>query len=242
VTSLAIGAAYVLLAPPEESAPLERIHSRDIQDILISGARTTADWRVRSRTANYFTRVTLPALAGTERAIKIRLQMLDPENQALIASYVKFRSSHRRGAEWKMEQVRKEIYSSLLLLATHCNYSPRLEVEVALSPAFWVLSIDIFDGKAVVTGQNKGEPALVFRRGDELFDAYADDFDAGYGDCRHIVPRIHNLRPADLERPLRADDLDAIRKMYLAVGLTACDDNEIREIVQTATGGSHNYV
>jgi hypothetical protein len=99
VTSLVIGLAYVLLFPAEEASTVEVLpSSREIERAIIRGARDAQHWSVRARTANYFTKVTLQRLAdaalSSGGAIIVRMQVLDPENDNLLAAYAKFRSNH----------------------------------------------------------------------------------------------------------------------------------------------------
>ena len=86
VTSLVIGLAYVLLFPKEEASAVEVLpSSREIERTIIRSARDAQHWSVRARTANYFTKVTLPRLAdaalSSGGAIIVRMQVLDPENK-----------------------------------------------------------------------------------------------------------------------------------------------------------------
>ena len=50
-TSLALGLAYVLLFPAEESSEVEVLQSHQIERAIIQGAREARQWAVRARTA-----------------------------------------------------------------------------------------------------------------------------------------------------------------------------------------------
>ena len=125
-----------------------------------------------------------------------------------------------------------EIYGTLLRLAISRNEAPRLDIEVGLSPALWVVSQDISDQLAIITGQNRGDSALLFRKGYEFFDSYNDDFDAGYNECRRLVPTIPELTDEVLRGTLTATHLAAIRDFYSNLQLSTCSDDQIREVVQ----------
>jgi hypothetical protein len=246
VTSLVVGIAYVLLFPDDSVAVLEQVPSRDIEATLEHATQHTREWRVRARTANYFARMTLPALTKSAlrsgRSIKIRVQTLDPENPSLLADYAKFRSNHRgAAAQWTPEKVRREVYATLLQLALYRHEAPRLDIEVGLSPALWVISLDVSDDIAMVTGQNRGEIAIVFRAGSQFYEGYCDDFDASYSECRILsVPTVRNLAPNLGTSGLSPSQLDELRAFFQEIGLSSCDDQELDAIVKVLHE-EHNY-
>lgn len=245
VTSLVIGAAYVLLFPKKVDPDVQQIRSRDIEPTILQATTEAREWKVRARTASYFSKVTLQSLEKAAlrsgRGINIRVQLLDPENPHVLASYARFRSNRpRAAARWTPGRVRFEIYGTLLRLAISRNEAPRLDIEVGLSPALWVVSLDISDQLAIITGQNRGEPALLFRKGSEFFDSYNDDFDAGYNECRRLVPVIPDLTDDVLNESLTQSHLSTIREFFSTLQLSVCSDDEIREIVRLMRR-EHNY-
>ena len=84
--SLALGLAYVLLFPAEDPSAVEVLQSHEIlQRAIIRAARDARRWAVRARTANYFTKVTLPQLADAALSsgswVTVRMQVLDPRTR-----------------------------------------------------------------------------------------------------------------------------------------------------------------
>jgi hypothetical protein len=246
VTSLVVGIAYVLLFPEGSSVALEEVPSRDIEAALEQATQHTRKWRVRARTANYFARMTLPALTKealrSGRSINVRVQMLDPENPTLMAGYARFKSNHRgAAARWTPDKVRREIYATMLQLALHRHEAPRLEIEVGLSPALWVISLDASDDIAMITGQNRGDTAIVFRAGSQFYESYCDDFDASFSECRRLqVPAVETLTPSLDPSDLSASQFDELRTFFQEVGLSDCGDQELHAIVKTLHE-KHNY-
>ncbi|WP_327002704.1 hypothetical protein OHA72_47640 [Dactylosporangium sp. NBC_01737] len=244
ITSLAIGLAYVLLLPAPEAESVDVTQPREIAGLLESAAKDCTFWAIRSRTASYFARVTLPQLRDnalrTGGSIRVRIQLLDPTNDRALQAYATFRSN-RPGASaiWNVARVRLEIYSTILAAAVHQNEAPRLDVEVGLSQDFWILSLDLSDKIAIITGQNKGEPCLCIRHTSPLFSGWRDDFDAGFSVCRVIRPAISGLRMQELHRP-SARALDSIRIFFDQLGFPNLDDPSLRKIADYA-GREHNY-
>lgn len=195
VAALALGLAYLFLFPAEEPGAVEVVQSRDIEPTIIRATRETQQWAVRARTANYFTKETLHRLAdaalSSGGSVSVRMQVMDPENEALLASYAKFRSNHPgAAAQWTSSRVRREIYAALLAAALVRVRAPRVEIEVGFSPAFWVMSLDLSDNMALLTSQDRGDPAMLLRRGSRFFDGWSQDFDASFAECRRVRPEL----------------------------------------------------
>ncbi|MDR7319935.1 MULTISPECIES: hypothetical protein [Catenuloplanes] len=244
VTSIAIGLSYVLLLPSPEAERVEILPAKSISGALESAARGCTRWSVRARTASYFARKILPVLKDNALhsggSIQIRIQLLDPENDAAVKAYAQYRSNKPgASAAWSEQRVRTEIYSTILAVAVCRNEAPRLDIEVGFSPDFWVLSLDLSDDSAFITGQNKGDPCLVVRQESDFFNGWRDDFDAGFLMCRVVKPSMPSMRMSDFKRPSAAT-LNEIRSLFASVGLTAVGDLELREIAAYMRR-DHNY-
>jgi hypothetical protein len=243
-TSLAIGLAYVFLLPSPEAESLEVIQPRSIAEVIEAAARNCTRWHVRARTASYFTREILPLLRDNALrsggSIRIKVQILDPENGEALEAYAVYRSNKPgASAAWSAARVRTEIYSTLLAAAVYRNEAPRLQIDVGLSPDFWVLSLDLSDDTALIAGQNKDEPALCIRKSSQLFSGWSEDFDAGFSMCRIIRPSVPGLNIRDLSRPSAAT-LGSIRSFLDSMGFTNIQDAELKEIAKFMSR-EHNY-
>ena len=243
--ALVIGLAWVLLYDDDLQDGVQQVASRDIPDVLAAAAQGTREWRVRSRTANYFTKATLPLLANSAlrsgRSVAIRARILDPENVALLETYARFRSNHSgSAARWNPDKVRREVYAAILLLAAYANEARRLDIDVYLSSDFWVVSVDIADDMALTTGQNKGDAALRLDNSTQFYEDMREDFDASLTQCRRVSPQLRGLTPEAIRGVLAASEIGAIREMYVAIGLSTLSDAYIKEIVD-ALGEDHHY-
>lgn len=244
VTSLFIGTAYLLLFPSVEDESVEVVQTRDIKELIQDALRASNSWAIRARTASYFARETLPQIRdsalATGRSVAIRMQVIDPSNSDLLGHYARYRSNRPgAAAEWTADRARVEIYSSVLAAALVSAEAPRVDISVGFSSDFWVLSLDLADELALVTGQNKNEPALCIRRRSPLFGGWREDFDAGYSVCRVIRPE---LCMADLgvlkERGPEA--LTVIRQLFANCGLPDLPEAQLNDILRYSER-SHNY-
>jgi hypothetical protein len=227
LTSLALGIAYVLFSPADTPPAVDIIHSRDIPDLIHDSARTCDRWEVRARTASYFVRVTLPLLVENALRrggqISIKVLVIDPRDDNVMRAYATFRSNHAN-AGWTPERAKTEILSTILACAIYQNEAPRLDIEVALSPAFWLLSLDITEDVILVTGQNKGDPCLCIRRGSDMYSIWRDEFMATYGGSHIVRPKIDGVTIHDLKRP-NTDTSDRVRSLFKSLGLDVNDQN-----------------
>lgn len=243
VVSIIVGVGYLLLFPGESQSHHEVIRSMDIAELIRDGCRAAREWSVRSRSANYFTSVTLRDLVAsaltTGRSVRIKIQSIDPENAVLVESYARSMSDiSARVGTWTPRRARREVYASVLRAALKCREAPRVELEFGFSSSMWVMSLDLSDQYALVTCQNKGEDALLFRTTSQFFRSYCDDFDASWRTCRIVSPKIEIAIP--LENALTIEHFAALRVFFDSVGLREDDEGELREIVKTLRR-DHDY-
>jgi hypothetical protein len=243
-TALIVGLAYIFLFPNVESEALESVQGRDISSLISSAANNARQWDVRSRTASYFTRVTLPMLRDTAFRsggdVDIRIQTLNPDNDAALASYARFRSNHAGAASvWTVERVRGEIFATILAAALIHNEAPRLRIKVGLSDSFWVMSVDACENVVIVTGQNRGDPALVIKADSPHFQEWREDFDASFSVCRIVTPKILNLTVKDLDHPT-PQTADAVKQLLLSTGTKLLTDAHVASAMDYQKR-KHNY-
>jgi hypothetical protein len=98
------------------------------------------------------------------------------------------------------------------------------------------MSLDISDSAALVTCQNKGEDALIFRSSSSFYKSYQDDFSAGWIACRKVQPSIEWDVPR--AKDIGSEDLLRIREFYEGLGVTAPSENELQKIVSTLDRGT----
>jgi hypothetical protein len=243
IASIILGIVIVLLFADDPAEVLEVVESREIARLIKQEASRARQWDVRARTANYFSNTTLPALREAALdggwACRVRMQVLDPENDALLAAYARFRSNHPgQVAAWSVERVRCEIYAALLQVSLCRSEAPRLEVKIGLSPAFWVVSLDLTDRLALLTGQDRGEPALTHRSPSSFYSSWQDDFDASFTECRTLEPGPCTIPRAELQSP-SAEIIDELGRLFEGWGFTKCSADILPKVLQQVGGASH---
>jgi hypothetical protein len=204
---------------------------------------SATEWSIRARTANYFCRETLPRLVdkslANHSALRIRVLMLDPSDDALLDQYVAFRGAESHdGQPWSRARVRHDIYASLLLIAVQAVRNPRLEIEIGFSSAFWTLSQDMSQRMILVTGQYKGDPAIRLGSDGVHYNSWRDDFDALLSiSRRYVVTPSICAKVAPIAKCI---DLQALNDYWQEYGLGAVSANEIA-MIERSLGEGHHY-
>jgi hypothetical protein len=247
VTSLVVGVAYVKLYPGDAYPELEEVRSKDIASRISDSTRRTDEWRVKARTANYFSRVTLwelvdRSLTTGRGSIHIKVLVMDPDSEPLLRTYARYRSNRRANSPaWNSQLVRDQVYATILQLVLARSEAPRIDVDLGLSPSLWLLSLDMSNEWAYVTGQDRGDPAIAIHQSSPFYTAYRDDFEASFTDCRKLsIPYIPELNRRQIVPPLADDLATRIRNLFASFQLSPCSDHDLSRIVQLLTK-EHNY-
>ncbi|GLW89798.1 hypothetical protein [Actinokineospora globicatena] len=213
-----IAVLLVWLLPADDRVPeSDVVQAREIEPLIRAEAAAAREWRVRARTASYFRSRTLPWLAEATVArnvsITVRAQLMDPNDERLLHTYIRYLNTREGAArKWDVDRVRHEILATVMSVYAWREAFPRLDIEIGLSPTFWIMSLDMSQRVAVVTGQYKGHPALGHRDGTAFYNAHRDEFDAGMAGCRVLDPAVRAPKPEDL-------DTESVKATLTALGL-----------------------
>ncbi|SES41686.1 hypothetical protein [Actinokineospora terrae] len=146
-------------------------------------------------------------------SITVRAQLMDPDDERLLTTYIRYPDTRESAArKWDVARVRHEILAAVLSVYAWREAFPRLDIEIGLSPTFWIMSLDMSQQRALVTGQFKGHPALGHREGTAFYNAHRDEFDAGMAGCRVLDPSVRLPQPDDVTT-------QSIKEALTALGL-----------------------
>jgi hypothetical protein len=230
------------LMPAEDRVPeMNVIEQRDIEPLIQAECATAREWLVRARTASYFKSRTLPWLAASassrNTSITVRMQIMDPTDENLQAAYMRYLNTRDGIAKkWNSARVRNEIFATILSAYAWREVCPRLELEIGLSASFWILSIDISQRCALVTGQYRGHPAVKYQEGTAFYNTYRDEFESGMMSCRILDPAVRSPRPDELDVPSIKSMLD-----NLQLDRSRITDEDYRSIDQYIRRPEHRY-
>lgn len=179
-----IGIAWLIfwLSPPVmQRSRLRVIEPREIRSAIEEGRAGASEWWYMGGAGRYTRAVTLPAFARMAReqnaSKKLVILILDPRNTESCERYVEFRNSLRSGSnsKWSLESVQNELLATIVAAYCWRAEQTRLDVSVGLRAEFSVFRIDLSDTRAVVTKEDKQEPAILCESKSFYHDAYFED-------------------------------------------------------------------
>ena len=103
-----------------------------------------------------------------------------------------------------------------------------------------MMSLDISDNMALLTGQERDDPAMLLSRGSRFFDGWSQDFDASFAECRKVRPELSSELALKIEKRPR-ENIPALREFFGGLGLADCSDESLLEVVAQAKL-DHHYV
>lgn len=242
VAATVIAVLLTWLLPTEDRTPeMNVIEQRDIEPLIQAECGVAREWLVRARTASYFKSRTLPWLAASAQSrntsISVRMQIMDPTDRELQAAYMRYLNTRDGVAKkWNATRVRNEIFATILSAYAWREACPRLELEIGLSSSFWIMSIDISQSYALITGQYRGHPAVKHEEGTAFYNTYRDEFESGMMSCRILDPTVRSPKPDDLDIPSIKSMLDSLK-----LDRSSITDDDLRNIDQYIRRPEHRY-
>ena len=203
VVTVAIGGFVFWLTPQVmHKSKLESVEPHDIGDLLRSAANDTSEWWFRGGLGRYTRTTTLRLMDEAARRKNVRLQItieiLDPDNQELRASYATYRQGRNSAladaSPWTETRVRHELLATILRAYKTKAQETMLDVKVVLSQFYSSFRLDVSSQYVVVTKEDKRAPALRCDKGTYFYNAYRDDVMLSASQGRHL-----GSKPAELD-------------------------------------------
>ena len=231
-----------------ESSFIRFLHGAEVGAALEEARRNTDRWTFKGGTGTYLRAVTLPECVEIARRKKhtlhVQLEVIDPANEKLCASYAQFRRSlsdqpDAIGEIWTVDRTRKESYATVLAA---CWYSQRysfLTVEVGLSPVMSTFRWDMTPHRLIITQEDPQFPAMMLEPGKYYYEIYTRELMASLRQCRQIpVSRLDNIELSD------EPTVDEARKLFTDIGLPlppSFTDRNVAEIIGKALQAKNLY-
>lgn len=229
--SLMVSVLVLIVFRPNQvqAAPeAEVILASQVGPSLRTGIPRTSIWNYRGHTGRYLRAVILPLLAKESaqagRYISMCVQVLDPDEPAVIDFLVSYRREGEPQSNWTQLEARAEIAATLVSLATVCAAHPRLESRLFLSKSMSPYTVDISSDLAVVSRSRSS--ALRYTAGSTFYQSAVEDVQMGFMQSRELPPASVALS-AD---PSIAELVAAIS----ALGVLADATPELLQMVKSA--------
>lgn len=238
------GAFLFLLVPKDvRDGRIVTVHPKDIDAELKASVSISREYFFRGRSARYFRSTILPLIeAGSRGSSATRvvwLLMPDPSDEALMASYARFRNAaafRGKASDWTAWDIQKEILAAVVAFAAKSRSNPHLEFHVGLSRSFSILRVNMTDATAVLTRDDPKLPAFKAARGTVFYDSYREDIQLSIRQAGEVD--LTALWPDDLV----VDATSAAPAVaVLGCASAAADAAKVTEVVEAVNKVSNPY-
>jgi hypothetical protein len=231
----------------DDATVITLLDGKDVRSEHEAARRGTDRWFFKGGTGTFIRAVTLPecvanARNGGRRPLRVRLEIIDPENPTVCEAYARFRQSITTAPNsdtWSPERTRKEAYATILAACWYRKRYQPLTIEVGLSPTMTTWRWDMSASRVIVTRDDPMAPALVAPN-DKLYYAWCDtELSTSFDQTRHVpIDRALTLPLGD------EPSVEEVRGLFSALGLPLPGTyglKEIADITQRALKAADPY-
>lgn len=233
--TIAVALFMFYIEVPDDDKKFDILESMRLQEIFDSELSHTDSWHFSGGMGRHTRSKTILAMDAKAKASNqhkiLKIQLLDPSDARLCNDYARYRgnlrSANNKKADWTSEFVRREILSTILVAAIFKANNSNFEISVKLKSTFSTLRIDLGSKTAIITKEDKNEPALVCRDGSFLFRSYKEELaqtfkiypeldirvQTGYGLATITPEQVASLlQKLNLDQGLTSEDYKAISR------------------------------
>lgn len=216
----------------------------EVSAALAEARRTTDRWVFRGGTGTYVRARTLPdCIAHARRArrgLMVRLEIIDPTDEEVCASYGRFRRSLADDeTDWTLERTQRESYATIVACSWYRQRYDLLDVRIGLSRVMSTLRWDLSASSLLITQGDPRKPALYVERGKLLYEYLYTELRTSLEQAR-LVP-LEQARDVDLSE---VPTFDEIRRLFVALGMPLPSwftDDDLSDIVKRALHPENRY-
>jgi hypothetical protein len=228
--TVAIGWFLFKIELPDEEKKFEIVEPFKIGELFQRERSGTDEWFFSGGTGRFTRSKTIPELSkiakNNNQHINIKIQVIDPTDEQVCSNYAKYRKGLRSAenkdlGHWTKEYVRQEILTTIVSAIIHKSHYPLLDIAIGLKNNFSTMRIDMSSKVAIITKEDKQEPALVCREGSFLYRTYKEEILQTFKEYKQV-----NTLP-EFEFSLKDLTVDNVRevieKLCLSDGLSNDD-------------------
>lgn len=223
-----IGLFIFYIEIPESEKKHSIIEPNRLNELFPKSRMETDFWYFSGGTGRFTRAETIPEISKISQARNehrtIKILLIDPRDSALCKSYASFRKSLKSNKEsktdWSESYVRNEIIATICCSAIYKNLNPLLEISIYLKKTFSTLRIDLSKPFAIVTKEDKKEPALLIPEDTFLYRTYKEE----------ILQTAKQFESVDLS--IRIPDLP-IGKTTPEIIKSICDQLQLSQSLET---------
>ncbi|WP_408913072.1 hypothetical protein ACJUA3_11980 [Citrobacter freundii] len=179
-----IGLFMFWIQPEAESnAKIEIAYPKELPELFKVAFLKSEIWYYKGGCGRYFRTATLPNMAKQARSKsqskEILVVILDPSNIDLCEKHAIYRSGTAsqkiESRPWTTEEVRAELFSTIITTLITQAKEPSLRIKLSLCPHYSSFRIDLSDEYAIITKEDRGSPAIVCHKGTHFYKSYKDE-------------------------------------------------------------------
>jgi hypothetical protein len=238
-------ATVVDVAKTLDDATMVRVLSGPELSRKFADARRNTDrWIFRGGTGTYIRAATLPECVANarrdRRTLQMRLEIIDPTDEAVCASYVRFRHSLEGDqSAWTMERTQRESYATIVAACWYRQRYELLDIEVGLSRVMPTLRWDMSADYLVVTQESPNNPALLTEHNKLLYTYVQTELRKSFEQARPV--------PLELVRTTPLSDMptvEEVRRLFVDLRMplpSVYTNRDIGDIVSRALRAENLY-
>lgn len=207
----------------------------------LDASRMTKTWEFRGGIGDVLRTVTLPACveASADTSLSIRLEILDPADEALCDAYAKHRSLLVPGAEkehWTAARAHEELLATIFAACWYRQQHRSLDIRVGLSAVLHTICWDRADDRLIVSEDGKPGYALVIDQDKPYYGVFSSDMASSFRRTRELpiadtatLPLPTRLRGAQVRAVFDRLGIDVARydeRGLVEIGRMALVENE----------------
>lgn len=240
IVSVFIGVFFFFWYGDNKLSEIKLMQRSELNKSITSDADVSTTWRVKARSGAYFREETLPRMAARV-GTTIRVILMDPASPNDLAIYKNMRSLHER-QNWNEDSVRANICATIARIVQAQAGSATMSVELHVTRANWVQSLDISDRNSYLCGQRSGEEALVVPSSHEIYSRFIDDFKVAELTSRQIDLKPYlNRSVGSVRNALSQLHLNEIKDLFANEFSVDVSDTGLGPLIVKKANGGHHY-
>ncbi|MCX2575703.1 hypothetical protein [Pedobacter sandarakinus] len=183
IVTVSVGLFMFYIEVPDNDKKFDIIESLRLEELFDAELAQTDTWHFSGGMGRHTRAKTIPLMDKSARSSNrhksLKIHLLDPSDEKICGAYSSYRgslSSAKRGkVQWSLQFVRRELLSTVLVAAIYKTNNPNFDIILKFKSVFSTLRIDLSSRAALITKEDRAEPALMCRSESFLFKAYQEE-------------------------------------------------------------------
>jgi hypothetical protein len=238
-----------LFAKFQQRSTIKILVGSEISRELAASRSVTDQLTFKGATGTFTRAVALPecidAARRDRKGLRARIEIFDPGNEKLLASYAELYRSFAEEAgapenDWTVDGTRREILATILAACWQKErFRLLLDIEVFLSSTMTTFRWDLTHGCLIITQRGPQFPAMLIERNDIYYTCWSTELHASMQLAKRLP--IENA----FGIPLGAKPaVPAVRELFSRLGIHIPDeygDDDINEVINKALHDKNPY-